>query len=188
MVRTLTSTVTAHATASTLHPILMAQFKFVAGDLNLWTGYDDITVESEVFTGAGDLGALSPINETQDLRATGVDFSLSGIPASMLSLALAQNYQDRECSLWLGFMSSAGVYQDRVLLFRGRMDVLTIEEAGDTSAVSVSAESVLVTLERANIRRYTPEDQRISYPSDLGFNQVPALQLKEIIWGGSAEQ
>ena len=33
---------------------------------------------------------------------------------------------------------------------------------------------------------YTLEDQKIDYPTDVGFEFIPDLQDKEIIWGKKA--
>lgn len=185
MTRTLASTIVSEVEAATVYPILLSKFEFDGGDLNLWTGYRNITVVGDIFVGAGELGSVTPTVESESLKAHGLSFSLSGIDSSIIATALLEPYQDRPCTLWLGFMDSDNAYIDRVQLFKGRMDTMNIQEEGTVSNISVAAENVLIGLERSNERRFTSEDQKLTYPSDTGFDQVPALQLKEIAWGRS---
>jgi hypothetical protein len=42
----------------------------------------------------------------------------------------------------------------------------------------------MIDLLRPKTRRYTGEDQKIDFPSDLGFDFVPELQDQQIIWAG----
>ena len=63
------------------------------------------------------------------------------------------------------------------------MDQMQITEGADASQISLSVESRLIDLERVRVRRYTSEDQKSRFPSDLAFQFVNDLQDKEIFWG-----
>ena len=63
------------------------------------------------------------------------------------------------------------------------MDVMTITDTGDSISISLTVESELRALEKPSERRYTPEDQKIDYPFDKGFDFVPRLQDVQINWG-----
>ena len=183
MSRTLVSAVAAQAVAATLYPVVLTKFEFDSGDLNLWSGYNTITVESDVFTGVGELGTMTPIIETETLKATGMEFGLSAIDSTIIGLALDADYQERPVTCWLGFLDDDSGYLGRVQIFKGRMDTMNLIDNGDTSSLSVTAEHVLVSLEKTNERRYTAEDQKLEFPGDLGFDQVNALQNLEVVWG-----
>jgi hypothetical protein len=71
----------------------------------------------------------------------------------------------------------------KIILFSGFMDVMTIEDNGETSTIQVSAENKLIAFQRTAVRRYTAEDQKIEHPTDKGFEFVAKIQEKEIIWG-----
>lgn len=185
MTRTLASTIVSEITGATVYPVFLAQFEFDSGVLNLWTGYRNLAIGGDIFVGAGELGSVTPTVETESLKAYGLSFSLSGIDTSIIATALSAPYQDRICTLWLGFMDTVGDYIDRVQIFKGRMDTMNIKEEGELATISITAENVLIGLERSNERRYTSEDQKLSFSTDTGFDQVPALQLKEIAWGRS---
>jgi hypothetical protein len=63
------------------------------------------------------------------------------------------------------------------------MDVLNISEGQQTTMIQLKLESRLVSFEKASNRMYTLEDQKVDYSNDLGFEFIPDLQDKEIIWG-----
>ncbi len=185
MVRSLTSAMISEVQASVLSPIFLVQFSF-STPLRFWTGFGDLKFGGNTYMGAGNLLTISPIEETQEVRSTGVNFALSGIPSSILSVALTEDYQGRDVRMWFAVLdANKDIVLDPYLAFVGRMDVMEIVEQGETSAIGVSAENVLVALERPNERRYTPEDQKISFSGDKGFDFVAQLQDKQLIWGRS---
>jgi hypothetical protein len=65
------------------------------------------------------------------------------------------------------------------------VDVPSISEGGDTATITITAENRLLDLERVRVRRYTQEDQARDDVTDLGFEFVPALQDKEVLFGSS---
>lgn len=185
MARDLTTALSDAVQASTVRPILLAKIATTGGDVRAWSGVGDLTFNSEVYSGTGTFGGVSPTQETADLQANGTTFSLSGVPSSMISIALGQIRQGMNAQLWFGALdlTTGALIADPYELFTGFTDVPSIEESAETCIISITAENRLIDLERARSRRYTKEDQEIDYPGDLGFDFVPALQDKEIIWG-----
>ena len=78
---------------------------------------------------------------------------------------------------------SNNVIEDVYTIFKGKMDVLNIQEGHDTTVITLKLESRLVTFEKPANRMYTLEDQQVDFSSDIGFEFIPDLQDKEIIWG-----
>ena len=183
MSRNLTSAVQTQLAASELEPFLAVKLNFDSGDLRLWTGYGDITVDGETYTGGGHLLNISQIEETVEIAARGMTMSLNGVDSSLISLALSENYQTRSAKVYLGVLSSGSVVASPYQLFDGRMDVLTIDDSGETATITLTAESRLIDLERPRLRRYTAEDQKLKHPNDTGLDFVASLQEKEIAWG-----
>jgi hypothetical protein len=72
---------------------------------------------------------------------------------------------------------------DPYLAFEGRLDTSDITDAGESSRIALQYESRLIDLDRARERRYTSEDQQLSYPGDLGFDFVPTIQDMPLFWG-----
>jgi hypothetical protein len=186
MSRTLSAAVETASRADTVFPAFLAAVETSSGFLRMWTGYGDLAWGGNTYTGAGDLLGVSPIQETDDLAATGLRFSLSGVPASLISVAINNARQGLSAKLWLACLDASGaVIGDPILMFSGLTDVPEIEEGGETCTLTMTAESRLIDLDRARVRRYTAEDQKAVHPTDKGFDYVPSLQDKEIVFGRS---
>ena len=184
MTRTITAGMITEITASSLRPITFLKFAFDSGDLNLWDGVGDLVFGGDTYTGAGNLLGISKIAETESIIANSVTFTLSGLPSSIISTALSEDYQGRTVSMWRGaFDSSRAIIADPILIFSGNMDVMSISESGNTAAVSVTAESQLRALTRPSPRVWTAEDQKVTYPADLGFDELPQIQDNPLVWG-----
>jgi hypothetical protein len=171
--------------ASALSPILLLKAEFDSGDVRLWSGYGDITFNSETYQGQGDWVAMSAVQEDGGIAARNASFKLMGQNAALLSIALSEPYQGRQITSWLGAFDedTQAIIADPVKVFSGQMDVMEIEDTGEEINISINAESDLVRLEVPNVRRYTPEDQHIEHPNDRFFDQVAGLQTAEITWG-----
>ena len=185
MARSLTGGMVTEVTAASLQPILLVKLAFDSADLNLWTGIGDLVFGGDTYTGAGDLLAFSAIEESDELKAVGLTGSLSGIPSSLVAIALAEDYMGRPVTVWFGVLDSSGaLVADPEPIFAGLIDTMPIEDAGETATIQVNAENRLARLEESRARRYTPEDQAIDYPGDLGLDFVVALNDgRDIIWG-----
>ena len=167
-----------------VYPFFAVDLAFSSGPLYMWSGYGDLVIGSKTYLGAGTLLSLSSVEETTEMEAKGASLTLSGIPFSFLSLALAEPYQGRECRIYFGMTSAPSAY---VEIFSGELDQMNISEEGGTSSVSVTAENVLIKLERPVVRRFTNEDQKSRYPADLGLEFIAGLQDKEIYWGRTSK-
>lgn len=184
MARDLTAGMITEIDATELSPIFLIKGEFDSGDLNFWTGYGEITWNSDIYTGSGTLLNINEVSETQELVANGVDLSLNGIPSSLVSLALSEDYQGRPLSIWFGALDSNGaVVSDPTLVFKGKMDIMVIDDNADDAIITVSCESDLIGLRDSKERRYTDEDQKSEYPNDRGFEFVSTSQDITLTWG-----
>tara|TARA_Y100000114_G_C11746366_1_gene321816 strand:+ start:792 stop:1745 length:954 start_codon:yes stop_codon:yes gene_type:complete len=75
------------------------------------------------------------------------------------------------------------IVSDSYTIFDGFMDVMRVNDSGGKANISLNCENQLIALEKPNIRRYTPEDQKIDFPTDKGLEYVAALQDDEVVWG-----
>lgn len=171
-----------------VRPLLACELEFSTGTLRFWNGYGDLTMtaggSSNTFTGLGDLMNVSAISESDQIEAIGASLSLTGIKSSLISAALSANYTNRNASIFLGlFDTSKSVIADVYTLFKGKMDIMKIDEGPESATIVLNLENRLIALDRARNRRYTHEDQQLSFSGDLGFEFIPDLQDKEIIWG-----
>ena len=167
-----------------VYPFFAVDLAFSSGPLYMWSGYGDLVIGSKTYLGAGQLLSLSSVEETTEMEAMGASLTLSGIPSAFLALALTEPYQGRECRIYFGMTSDPSAY---VEIFSGELDQMNISEEGSTSSISVTAENVLIKLERPIVRRLTNEDQKSRYPTDRGLEFIAALQDKEIYWGRTSK-
>lgn len=187
MARDLTAGMDSAVTADAVMPIIIAEIQTASGYVRVWNGVGDLPWNSQTWQGVGTFGGVSPVQETTELQATGVNFQLSGIPPALISTALADIRWGKSASVWVGALnlSTRAVVPDPHLMFSGLTDVPAIEEGADTATISISAESRLIDLDRPRIRRYTHEDQQLIDATDLGFEYVPYFQAAEVTWGRS---
>ena len=184
MSRSLTSGMVSAVTADLVRPILLVQCAFDSGNLNLWNGIGDLTVDSVDYVGAGTLLSVGEISETSELAANGMNLALSGVTEPLISKARDEDYQGRELKVLMGAMDdSNSVIADPVIIFSGFMDTMVINDGAETATIQVSVENRLIEFERNRVRRYTSEDQKIDYPNDKGLEFVAEIAEKEITWG-----
>ena len=188
MARNITSAFNTAITNKVVRPIMAVELDFSDGVLKMWNGYGNLTMtaggSSKTFTGQGDLLGITGIEESSTLSMSGITLTLAGVKSSLISTALSANYTNKNGAVYLGlFDTSQNVVADVYTLFKGKMDVLNIQEGQDTALITLKLESRLVTFEKASNRMYTLEDQQVDFPNDVGFEFIPDLQDKEIIWG-----
>jgi len=155
---------------------------FDSGTVRLWNGYGDLSFNSETFVGSASLISVSEIEESAEIGAKGISLSLNGVNATLLSLALAEPYQNRIVKVYVGTIESGTASGYNV--FAGRMDVMTIQETGQSSKITLTAENRLIDLERPRVRRYTHRDQIKRFTGDKGLIYINSLQSKTFKWGG----
>tara|TARA_R110002153_G_scaffold253948_1_gene412243 strand:+ start:278 stop:835 length:558 start_codon:yes stop_codon:yes gene_type:complete len=184
MSRSLTTAFNNEITSSELSPFIAVSLAFDEGTFYSWTGYGDITFGGETYIGSGDIINIGGIQETSEIKANGLQITLSGLPTELISAALSDPYQGRTAKIFLGVLDTNGnVIADPYMMFRGSMDLMTIEDSGDSASISVTVESRLIDLDRSRERRFTSEDQKIDYPNDKGLEFITSLQEKSIVWG-----
>lgn len=187
MTRTATTALTNALAADSVEPFFAFKLEFDSGTTRIWTGMGDLDFDTgsgtETFLGGSSLVGIQPNEETADIQATGCTFSLNGIDNASISLALTEDYQGRNATLFVGAFSSGAVVADPYILFKGFMDTMDISDNGQTASIQVKAESRLVSLQKARIRRFTEQDQKLIDSTDEGLGYVLDLQNRTIAWG-----
>lgn len=183
--RTLSASMVTEVSTAALSPILLAELQFdPASPTRLWTGYGTLTYNGVGYLGVGNLGTISPVQETTDLAARGITMQLSGVPTAYVSVALSTTYQGKPCSIMFGALSpTAGLISSPVTVFAGRMDVMQLSDDGQSSILTMTAENRLVDFQRTRELRYTDEEQQNLFTGDVGLEFVTAIQEKTIYWG-----
>lgn len=183
MTRTVPAALLSALSGDEIEVFYAVDLAFDSGNMRLWTGYGAKTINSQTYTGTGNLLTIDGLEEASDLSARGTTLTLSGLDSTIVTYALTEEYQGRLVTIYWG------VGSETVEVFSGYMDKMTIQDAGDNATISLSVESRLITLERANVRRYTSESHagvrtaKGLTGADTFFDWVTKLQDKQIVWG-----
>ena len=188
MSRTATAAAVTESKSEAPRAVLLASLDFPSGFVRVNSSDRAIPFQSNTYKGVGNLGAVSPIGETGELQASGLDLSLTGIDPDNINAAF-ENAQGRAGKVYLAFLDANYVLVvDPVLMFSGRIDSVTVE-LGEVGTVRVALENRLVAWERPKVRRYTNEDQQQRFSGDLFLEFVAQTVDKELLWGvGSLDQ
>lgn len=172
-------------TAQTLHQILMAKLEF---DLSAYvhTGVGSITFDGDTYTGLGDVASISGIKESEFLRFNKITLNLSGINSAYVDEALnSANYGDL-VTIYEGFRSDDGtLVDDPEVVWAGTVEYSNLS-VGSNASVSLVCTHELAFLSEIDGSRFTDEDQRITYSSDVGFEFVAdvANTAQNLVWAG----
>ena len=171
----------ASATSPVAAPVVLVELDFASGPFRAWTGLGQLHWAGKVFEGVGSIGAVGEVEETVELRAVRLTLALSPVPQEVVDIALAErSFRLRPARLWGALLDAEGAFvADPFPLWAGLMDTMQVVD-GAEPRISLTCESRLVDLERAEVRRYTDADQQAEYPGDRFFEFVPALQEAEI--------
>lgn len=154
------------------------EFNFDSGPVRFWTGSGEKIIGVDTYVGTGNLLTIDGIDEVNDLSAKSISLSLSGVPSSLVSLALQEPYQRRRCKIYLGTSDTTVIE-----IFSGLMNTMTIQDEGESSVISLTVESKLVELERSSNWRYTDVNHKSRNAGDEFFSYVSSLQDVSIVWG-----
>lgn len=194
MARGLTAAMLAELAKDHIRPAFFVEIEFSSGVQRMWSGVGDFVWNSQTFSGVGHFGGISPVKESGEVVASNFILSLSGIPSSLLGLALSEIRHNKRAKVWFALLDENGaVISDPVRIAKGFTDRAEIQEAGDFATIRLNCETQDAQLQRAKERRWTPEDQKAALwldgsrqqtnPSDKGFDDVPALAEINLVWG-----
>jgi hypothetical protein len=211
MTRDITDGFRALITADTVKPVLLFEADFEDGTQYLWNGIGTLTVNGQAYQGSGTLLKADLPAETSQVEARGAAFELAGVQPEDIEVALAENYQGRAVRVLMSVFADGATVLDElgdpildelgdpildestgklfgflltpIRLFKGLMDVMTINDDPRSPTITMTAENELARLNKSRERRYTHEDQQIDYPGDKFFEFVPSMQDKQVVWG-----
>ncbi len=170
-----------------VHIFLAVDFNFLSGHARFWTGYGDITIAGNVYTGAGALGRITYPNERAGLDAVRKTFQVSGaeIDPTLITEADIEGSFGRDVVEYLGFLNqqTGELAEEPEINWEGRIDSIRRVD-GAEPRIEVNAEHRMVILEKTTGLRRTNEHQQQFYAGDTGFSQVSQSLVREISWGG----
>jgi len=159
--------------------VLYVEAEFDSGDVFLWSGIGERTIGAKTYQGAGNLLGLSETVETSNVESRGQTVTLSGIDATLISLALTEQFQGRPFTSLIGLMDS----DDQMVLFSGKMNTMQVEDTPTSSTIGLAIENDMEMLDRVVQRYYTSASQKSRFPDDRAFDFVTSLGNQNLPWG-----
>lgn len=157
--------------------------------LYLTSAGQNIQVGGITYQALGNLAGITGAEEGFDLSSYSMDLTLSGIPTEFLTqvfndISFANAYSNRPTFVYIAFLDDEyKVIDVPVLIFAGQMDSAAVE-IGETITVKISVHSRLINWEIPRGGRFNSETQKVRFPGDTGYDFIPTLMNKEIVWGG----
>ena len=164
---------------------LAVDFDFPSGHLRVWTGWGDLLIGADTYTGTGLAGSIASLADQSKLVAEEKAYRLSGVDPSIITEADIDDCFGRSVTERFGFLTTAGaLVATPEINWEGRMDCVNRVDSAEPY-IEVVAKNRLAWLDRPNGWRYTHEHQQLFYSGDNGLNLIPTTMTAEIQWGGA---
>jgi hypothetical protein len=179
--RTIT-TAAADVLAGPLVPCAALVQMDLSSTVRLCTGGHNLTYSAQAYSAVGGLGNVGAAQEAGG-TPQGLQFTLSGVPASQVALALAEPVQGKACTIRLAVLDPATyAVLDAPVEWAGTLDTMTLADEPGAASITVTAEHAGVDLLRAVPVRYSDTDQQRLFAGDLGFQFVTDQANRTIVW------
>lgn len=162
---------------------MLAEIEHPDGTGRFWTGIGPLAYNGFTWTGVGKLAGVSPVKKSSGLTIQELNFQMVGVD-SAIAAQLNDNVRNRAGTVWLAAFGDKGeVIADPYLLVDAVLDYQSLQVADDGSTIiSIAALSGFTTLERGVDEAWTPENQKLAFPTDVGLDMIPGLQNQEVQW------
>jgi hypothetical protein len=167
-------------------PFHLFEFEWDSATVRFTDAGMDLTWSANTYTNAANVLGFSNIDENLSMDVSEISLVLTGISSTVIAYFLTENFIDRPCRIYKGFLDTSGVIvSDPVLIFSGRLDSPSMEEdpASGTATITCSAADHFIDFDTTNGRKTNPTEQKAYFPGDKGFDFVHTLQDKVIQWG-----
>ena len=170
------------ACASGKVPMSMLIEMDLTAPLNLCTSNLDLVLGGTTYYGLKGLGKINAI-QTTPAEIKQIQFELSGVPSTMIALALSEPVQGKAVRMKLAIFDPATyAILDTVLIWAGQLDAMSIQDASSGGTVAVTAEHVGIDLNRPSSSYYTDDEQQALFAGDLFFQYTSQQAEQQIIW------
>lgn len=182
--RNLTAGFEANITADHVTSIVLVTLDLDSGVQYLTDAPHDIDWNGHTWSSLFGIGTVSEITET-DSEIPNLVFTISGVPQSLIALALTEHVQGRACEVLLATLSGTTLSVDPDV-WKGALDVMTIQRNGGEATITVTAEHPLARWDQPNLLRFSHEDQQRLYPGDMFFEYAEKMADATITWPAAA--
>jgi hypothetical protein len=168
---------------SAIIAVVLADLDFSSGFVRIHDGSGTLSFGGNSYLGAGQFAGVDVIDENIDIVARGIKLSLSGVDSTFVVPAMTEVYQNRDVTLYIGFVSQAtgALIATPETIWEGRMNQMSFKLDSGSAVVELTCEHRLRREPR--IARYTDEDQRLLFSGDRFFDLMYAIPGFISKWG-----
>lgn len=164
------------------HPAILWQVDHPNGMDYCWSGIGTLTYQGNDYKGIDRFGRVSQPDESADLAIKQGTLELRGVPPD-LAAYLNTNIRNRVAVVLLAAVVNQKVIGTPFEFLRGRMDYMTLPVSEDgTVTIKINLRIGFFSIERAQEKVWSHEQQQEDYPGDNGMSLMSALVDKEIKW------
>lgn len=166
----------------------LVQFDFLSTPQYLWNGHYPLTVGGHTWSGLRNLGGIEGLEDAADMAAQQMKFTLSGVDAATLALAIGENrdeYVGRLVTVWMQFFDANWQPSGSpIARAAGIMDGIEISRSRDgdqdkqnsVRVLTLTAESIWYGRGVPPAGNYTSRDQKSRSEGDRGLDFVNEVQ------------
>lgn len=171
------------AIASPAPPLVLLVEMDLTAPLYLNTSPIDLKIGGIDYWGTKGLGRVDAIRESP-AEPPQLRFELSGVPSSMVALALTESIQGKAARIKLAILNPDDYTKalDVRLRWAGQLDVFSIVDTPPTCTLGVSAETAGIDFSRPGDSPYTDAEQQRLFPGDLAFQYLNSQVEQRIVW------
>jgi hypothetical protein len=168
--------------ASHVTTILLVQLDLDSGTLYMTDAPHDVTYDGQTWQSMYGVAGVSDLVET-DGEVRGLQFQISGVPTSLLALALDEKIQGRYVTVKLATLANTTLTVDDNA-WSGSLDTMQIvyDEDGQHASIYVTAEHALARWDQPNLLRYSHQDQQRLHPGDMFFEFAERMAEVTVTW------
>lgn len=161
-------------------------FDFSGAPTRVWDGDGSIVVDSDTYSGLGELGSISEIMFGLNDAAERVTFMVSGVDDDFIALAVQEASVIRNRPVWVWGQYLGSDLQPtggKILVFKGKLWRMIPGGRGATErTLAVEAWSWSVGRNKSPNAYWSHADQQARFAGDLGLEYVITLKNKQVKW------
>ena len=163
-------------------PIALLIEMDLTSPLFMCTAGISLVIGGQTYLGTGTLGRIDAVQDSP-AEIKPLKFTLSGVPSTLIALALAEPVQGKAMRVKTALFDPA-TYQiiETRLRWQGRLDVMAIEDGIPTATVQVSAEHSAIDLLRSAASYYSDAEQRRINSNDPSLQYIAGQTETKIVW------
>lgn len=157
-----------------------------SGDVRVHSGIGELVINSQLFSGLGTLGSISPQKMDGGTEAKQLNLSLSLIDSAMVAMALNESVVGSYTEIYLVAMNQDGSIDEAQVFFAGKISSVSAV-IGDENQVTYSCANELDEWDKTPADRYTDDSHQQRYPGDRFYRYTAQMSERTITWGSKTD-